>query len=282
MAPRADGRSVSEMRSLTGIFERLDRVDGSASFGFGETKALASVSGPIEVRLAVEQPSKATFEVTLRPLSGIPGTESKSLSASLRSVLAPSLILTRNPRTLVQLVFQSLTPSHSTHSPFYPSLVASFINASTLALLSVGSVPMSGVVCAVAVARIRSSDLNTSQPAPTLTLVLDPTEDESLASEGGGCFAFIFASDPADAGTGVVAKLVWTDWKAAKGTFDEGELSRATQLAKVGAERVREKMKDSVRSLDGSSDTSTTLKAEDNQKEAMEVEEDVDDAKMEI
>ena len=39
----------------------------------GETKALASVSGPMEVRLAQEQASKATFEVNVRPLAGIPG-----------------------------------------------------------------------------------------------------------------------------------------------------------------------------------------------------------------
>lgn len=39
----------------------------------GETKALASVSGPLEVRLAAEQASKATFEVIVRPLSGLAG-----------------------------------------------------------------------------------------------------------------------------------------------------------------------------------------------------------------
>ena len=39
----------------------------------GSTIALASISGPIEVRLAVEQASKATFEVSVRPLIGVPG-----------------------------------------------------------------------------------------------------------------------------------------------------------------------------------------------------------------
>lgn len=39
----------------------------------GETEALASVSGPLEVRLAAEQASKATFEVIVRPLSGLAG-----------------------------------------------------------------------------------------------------------------------------------------------------------------------------------------------------------------
>lgn len=71
---RTDGRTASALRPIEIVLESLDRVDGSASFAFGHTKALASVSGPIQVRLAAELPSKATFEVLVRPLSGIPGT----------------------------------------------------------------------------------------------------------------------------------------------------------------------------------------------------------------
>ena len=32
---RDDGRSVEELRPITLVYERLDRVDGSARFGFG-------------------------------------------------------------------------------------------------------------------------------------------------------------------------------------------------------------------------------------------------------
>lgn len=70
---RPDGRSASSLRELNVAFEKLDRVDGSGTFSFGDTRAIASVSGPIQVRLAAELPSKAAFEVTIRPLSGIPG-----------------------------------------------------------------------------------------------------------------------------------------------------------------------------------------------------------------
>jgi exosome complex component RRP46 len=73
MTLRLDGRSTLSLRPIDIVFESLDRVDGSASFAFGPTKALASVSGPIQVRLAAELPSKATFEVLVRPLSGISG-----------------------------------------------------------------------------------------------------------------------------------------------------------------------------------------------------------------
>ena len=39
----------------------------------GNTQVLASVSGPIEVRLASELPSRAALEIVVRPLVGIPG-----------------------------------------------------------------------------------------------------------------------------------------------------------------------------------------------------------------
>ena len=58
-------------------------------FFLSETKALASVSGPIEVRLAAENPSRATFEVSVRPLSYVLGTDAKSLSYTMRSLLSP-------------------------------------------------------------------------------------------------------------------------------------------------------------------------------------------------
>ena len=41
--------------------------------GLGTTRAVVSVSGPIEVRLNAELPSRAAMEVNVRPLSGLPG-----------------------------------------------------------------------------------------------------------------------------------------------------------------------------------------------------------------
>ncbi|KAF8880349.1 hypothetical protein CPB84DRAFT_1638191, partial [Gymnopilus junonius] len=178
-------------------YDGLARVDGSARFSFGQSPtSLASLSGPIEVRLAAELPSKATFEVLVRPLSGIPATEAKALAAILRACLEPSLILTRNPRTLVQLVVQGLgssssssasssVPSSSSSSAVSPGLTTSMINASSLSLLIASSIPMRGVVCAVSVG-LRDDG----------TLILDPSDDEASGErEGGlkaiGAFAFM-------------------------------------------------------------------------------------------
>jgi exosome complex component RRP46 len=248
---RSGGRK-NELRELTIQYERLDRVDGSACFGFGDTKAIASVSGPIEVRLAAEHPSTLTLEVHLRPLSNVPGTESKSFSSTLRSLLIPSLILTQNPRTLVQLVVQSLTPLEVCAGNNFriSSLAAAMINASTLALLNAGSVPMRGVVCAVSVGRM------CSKSNPSALLILDPSEDEIPSLGGGGCFAFLFATGLNNSGSSSVpsSEAVWNNWQSSM-PFTEEELLRARDLARDGAERVWANMKQSIGSMVAPSST---------------------------
>lgn len=212
----------------------------------GDTKAIASISGPIEVRIAAEQPSRLTFEVILRPLSNVPGTESKSLSSTLRSLLIPSLILTRNPRTLVQLVVQSLVPIEvgGQGNLRTSSLVSALINASTLALLSAGNIPMCGVVCAVAVGRI------SVKSSTCTTLILDPSEEEIPSLEASGCFAFLFAAGPNGRALENVpsSEVVWNNWQSTT-SFSEEELLRAQDLARDGAEHVWVSMKQSIGSM---------------------------------
>ncbi|TFK32434.1 ribosomal protein S5 domain 2-type protein [Crucibulum laeve] len=235
---RHDGRQDHEFRTLNISYDGLARVDGSARFGFGDTSALASISGPIEVRLVAEQASQATFEVLLRPLSNVPATEAKALGATIRSALAPSLILTKNPRTLVQLVVQSL--SSKGDGTQREALTAAMINASTLALLNAGSVPMRGVVCAIPVGRCTAGDRETR-------LFVDPGETEISEIQGGGCFAFVFG-DKLGWGDGDV-ECVWTNWKSTSGTFDENELSRARELALKAARAVYAEIKRGVKTM---------------------------------
>lgn len=265
---RVDGRENDDTRPLCIVYERLDRVDGSARFGFGtsystwlslistfsfvstgETQSLASISGPIEVRFVAEQPSKATVEVNVRPLSSLPGTESKALATSLKGLLSPSIILSRNPRTLIQLVIQSLTPSPA--EGFSPPLIAACINASSLALLNAGSIPMTSVVCAVAIARLRSA----TEEDDASALVLDPSEAELLETGSCGCFAFSFATEISgtqQSQDNPAGRMVWTNWHAKDGLFDEGEFARAQALGLAGAEVVWKAVKLSVSQMDGS------------------------------
>ncbi|KAH6897934.1 exosome component Rrp46 [Coprinopsis sp. MPI-PUGE-AT-0042] len=231
MASRYQRASNDEYRPLTISYDGLARVDGSARFGFGEQNvALASVSGPIEVRLAQEQPNQATFEVLVRPISNVPATQSKAQAAVIRAALTSSLILTKNPRTLVQLTVQNLV-SPSTISET-DGQVAAMINAATLALLNAGSIPMRGVVCAIAIGRTKDD-----------TVLVDPLSEEDASLMEGGCFAFMFVGENE-------ATCVWTNWRSRKGGFKLESLDSAKSIARVAAARIYMSIKDTLGKAD--------------------------------
>ncbi|KAF5310374.1 hypothetical protein D9611_012044 [Ephemerocybe angulata] len=221
---------MNASRPIQISYDGLARVDGSARFSFGDTVALASVSGPIEVRLAAELPSQATFDVSVRPLNNVPSTESKSQAATIRSAIAPSLILNKNPRTLIQLVIQTLSPTSTPR--WTDGLLAAMINSSTLALLNAGSVPMRGVVCAIAIGKTRDGEL-----------LVDPEEARVAELIQGGCFAFMVADG---AGLESNSTTVWTNWRALERTFDEMGLMSAREAAKDAIKGVYASMKSSI------------------------------------
>ncbi|CAK5284477.1 unnamed protein product [Mycena citricolor] len=248
---RGPSGDPATLRSMKISLDRLARVDGSARFSFGKsTVALASISGPVEVRLAAENPSLATFEVLLRPLSNVPNTQSKSLAAAIRAALLPSLILSQHPRTLIQLVVQALSPVRSPAKNTPDALVAAMINASTVALLNAGSVPMKAVVCAVAVGKTRAA------------LVVDPSEDEGPL-DASGCFAFAFGGEPD------VPRCVWSNWRSVspEGLFDEDELAQARSLALVAAKSVLNGIKTALRPGSGDEDSEEDEGDEDDKME---------------
>jgi len=148
----------------------------------------------------------------------------------------------------MQLVVQSLTLSPI--EGFSPSLVATCINASSLALLNAGSIPMTSVVCAAAVSCLGSA---TDEEEDASALVLDPSEAELREGVGCGCFAFSFASISQESPDRPAARLVWTNWHAKGGVFDEGEFARAQAVGLSGAEAVWRAIRLSVPQMDGSS-----------------------------
>ncbi len=257
---------------LTLSFDSLSRVDGSARFGFGAyPQFLTSVSGPIEARLAAEQPSRCTIEVHVRPLANVPGTESKKAAVILKEVLQREVIMEANPRTLVQFVVQALVPTLKGSD----ELVASMINGCTLSLLNAGSVPMRGVICAVSVGRI-SSDSDSSY-------VVRPSEDQLSRTDAGGCFAFMF-SDSLDLKAPYTSSCVWTNWRALRTVPDvavDGEaLVEARDTARDAAREVWERMKTLVEEKENPVAKATKKAVKEEVK--MEVEHEDDDAKMEI
>ncbi|KAG8890252.1 hypothetical protein FRB98_000163 [Tulasnella sp. 332] len=251
-------RAFDELRPLSVECGGFSRVDGGASFAFGSTKAVASVSGPIEVRLNVELPSRSTLEVNIRPSAGVSATFEKRYSKDIREVLEQVLILSHHPRTLVQVVIQALSaqspPQWKTarysddnsdisavsnrRISLNPSLIAACVNASSLAFLNASSIPMRGVLCAVAVGKVVGDSpailsSRTGQPGGGARLFMDPEVEEL---EGGwAIFAFLFGST-FDGGPKMQGcEVVWAD---CHGLGSEDEYAKAKELALSGATRI--------------------------------------------
>ncbi|KAJ4500664.1 hypothetical protein C8R41DRAFT_907655 [Lentinula lateritia] len=259
-------------------FDSLSRVDGSARFGFGlYPQYLTSISGPIEVRLASEQPSQSTIEVHVRPLTNVPGTESKKAAVILKEVLQMEVIMEANPRTLIQFVVQALVPTPNVTD----ELVAAMINCCTLSLLNAGSVPMRGVICAVSIVRL--SPVKGEIPIYKVHL----TEEPIPRLEATGCFAFLF-SDSVSSNT-YASSCIWTNWHSSYSgsakAVDEDDLVRARDVARSAAREVWDRMKLLIEererpkiAMRGSLVKNASHEMADAEK--MDVEED--DAKMEI
>jgi exosome complex RNA-binding protein Rrp42 (RNase PH superfamily) len=113
-------------------------------------------------------------------------------------------------------------------------------------------VPIRGVVCAVAVGRLRIKDNSTSMNIKHI-LVVDPSENEMGLLDGGGCFAFMFDTGIHTSSTEnyqntkmPTCEAVWSNWQATSSHFDENELVQARKLARIAVKEVWKAMKESV------------------------------------
>lgn len=151
-----------------------------------------------------------------------PATPEKALAKHIHDVLRPTLLLNQHPRSLIQLTVLSLSQapaptnfsasasnSYSPTGPHPACYAATHINTASLALLNAASIPMRGVVCAVAIGITQSGDL-----------VLDPADGECVRA---GCFAFFFSETEAPEG-----EVVWADWQ---GATSKEEVCRHAPLA---------------------------------------------------
>ncbi|KLT44047.1 hypothetical protein CC85DRAFT_271535 [Cutaneotrichosporon oleaginosum] len=233
---RPDGRTNYELRPMRVAIGELDRADGSGRFEFGPAAALASFTGPIEVRIRDERVDAATLEVIHRPLDGIGATPSRALEDALRASFAPILTLNRFPRSLVQLVVQSLTPAapQASSSPPWigekttswppstfpppqgtPTLSGGMVpraaafNAASLAAMHAGSVGMRAVPLAVGVALVDGE------------YVLDPSAEEEAAADARFGFGWAFGTGISSAKDRMEdeAEEVESVWIEAEGTF---------------------------------------------------------------
>jgi exosome complex component RRP46 len=148
-----------------------------------------------------------------------------------------------NPRTLIQVIVQSLTSlgvdgiggtgsgGRDVLARWKWTYVAAMINACTLALLDAGSIPMRGVVCAVPVAVVDSK------------VIANPP----FLEDGGmlcGCFAYIFGDEDAKPG------CVFSQWSGGGERF-ETFMEQARDLGEEAARSVWREMRNSRARLAG-------------------------------
>jgi exosome complex component RRP46 len=159
------------------------------------------------------------------------GVTERALTAALRSVFSPAILLNVHPRTLIQVVFQALSPLHNQMNDrsivvdSNLSLTAALINAGSLAFLQASSIPLIGIVVAVS--------LGVKRVGNNRILIVDPEDEEIPDLVGGGVFAFVFSQShrmSQDRHENVMhGRLVWSSWD---GIFDIAEVAKAEALAR--------------------------------------------------
>lgn len=170
--------SSTSLRPLSAQLGLLARSDASASFSFGPVNVVASVSGPTEVRIRDELTDRATLDLIFQPQHGVAGIPTQAVSDSLFTAFSSILLLHHHPRSLIQVVLQTLSSlplpqssaqalhkdlgSSQRHVARQPLLLgpdtppavteqAALINAASLALLDAG-IPARASVAACACA----------------------------------------------------------------------------------------------------------------------------------
>ncbi|KAG0301465.1 Exosome component 5 [Dissophora globulifera] len=163
--------SPHQLRPFFSSQNLLNRSDGSAQFDFGGSSVLCSVTGPAEVKLRDEKLDKATLEVVVRPLVGLPGVKDKALERNIRETLEPLVLSGLHPRTLVQIVVQTMKDDGS--------IASTAFNAAIMALLDAG-IPLSSILGSV----------TCTIDSQTNDILLDPTTEELAQAKSTHVFVF--------------------------------------------------------------------------------------------
>ncbi|KAF9976120.1 Exosome component 5 [Actinomortierella ambigua] len=170
--------SPHQLRPFFSSQNLLNRADGSAQFDFGGTSVLCSVVGPAEVKIRDEKLDKATVEVVARPLVGVPGVKDKTIEQNIRETLEPLVLSGLHPRTLLQIVVQTMKDDGCVQSTAF--------NAVVLALIDAG-VPLNSILGSVTC----MVDRKTNQ------VLLDPTREELAQAKSTHVFVFDNKAPPA-------------------------------------------------------------------------------------
>ena len=193
---RMDGRKPSEVRRLACRWGIFQQADGSAYFEMGNTRVLAAVYGPHEVRATARtrqlhdraivncQYSMATFSTSERKRRPRGDFRSLEITANVREVFETAILTQLYPHSQIDIFLEVLQSDGSNY--------AACINAATIALVHAG-ISLKDMVCASSAGLIDKStiiDVNhmeeTVSNTPVLTVALLPKSKEVLSMESTG------------------------------------------------------------------------------------------------
>lgn len=182
---RVDGRRPHEIRNIKFKLNLFSRADGSAYYEQGNTRVLAAVYGPREVKNKSQMKndraiinceySMATFSTGERKRQFKRDRRSTEISVVIRQTFESVILTYLYPRTQIDIFMQVLQADGGTR--------CACINAATLALLDAG-IPMKDFVVSCAAGFIEGSpltDLNYIEDCadgPDVPIALLPKQDK--------------------------------------------------------------------------------------------------------
>ncbi|NP_001088679.1 exosome component 4 S homeolog [Xenopus laevis] len=183
---RVDGRKAGELRKIRARMGVFAQADGSAYIEQGNTKALAVVYGPHEIRGSRSkmlhdrcvincQYSMATFSTGERKRRPHGDRKSSEMTLHLKQTFEAAILTQLYPRSQIDIYVQILQADGGNY--------CTCVNAATLAVIDAG-IPMRDYVCACSAGFIEDTplaDLSYVEEAtggPQLALALLPKSDQ--------------------------------------------------------------------------------------------------------
>jgi exosome complex component RRP41 len=193
---RSDGRKPHEIRKISCSLGVFEQADGSAYLELGNTRVLAAVYGPHEIRTSRStrnlhdrayincQYSMATFSTGERKRRPRGDYRAAEISSNLREIFDTAILTELYPHSQIDIFLEVLQSDGSNYS--------ACVNAATLAIIHAG-IPIKDVVCACSAGYINDIpivDVSHLEEyigsAPILTIAMLPKSKQILSMESSG------------------------------------------------------------------------------------------------
>ncbi|XP_035449243.2 exosome complex component RRP46 [Spodoptera frugiperda] len=165
----------------------LSKSDGSAILSQGQTVALVSVNGPLDIKMTSQSIEKATLEVLFTSKVGKPSVADRYKEHVIRQTCESAILGSLYPRTGITVTIQELED--------YGGFTVCSINCACLALLNAGVAmrhTFAGVACAVDEQGNIQLDPDAAQletARATMNFVFDSREKRLITSLTNGSFS---------------------------------------------------------------------------------------------